>query len=927
MWQRKIINYGRSQYQAGFQNWMIDQSDNGKIYFANTNGLLEHDGVYWSLYPISNKIVRSVKTIGSRVYAGGSSEFGYFEPNSQGLLTYRSLSENLKDWGGEVWCIHENKGRIYFVSDAAIYIYQENTKLKFVPIYDLNTKIDCSILTNERLYIGTSNGIYYLNEKDEVTPLEHCNVLKNKKAIELLAYDNKLIAVTAQDGLYLITDDKCEIIQSVSQKFVSKNQLFCAAISDSKIILGSVRNGAFMFDLNDSNYQEEFNIQTGLGNNTVLGLYFDKDNDLWLGLDKGIGYIDLNASVRPLFAKDSPVGTGYCVSEYNGELYWGTNQGLYKVDDNDIFRLIENSQGQVWSLLEYDNALFSAGDNGILVITPSQKYKINLQGAWEVRPLAADKNKMIVSTYSGFGVLLKENNKWTFGYMVPDFFYSVRGFIEDVKDYDFWYVNATKKTIDRITIDPSLGYVHNIKEYPMEEGCETGENPYIRIIDNNLCFCTKNGIYRYDRLSDKFLHYDQLESILEGQKYYDYLSADRFNNIWYVSDGNLKYIPYVSGSYQKGKYKWDLSNELIDGYEDIYLIDSVSAIVSIDESFLRIDFSDETNKNKTTDVFIKKLILTDNDSIINYNDKTGELSFPFSLNSMNIYFGAANFKSADVLYSYMLEGLDDKWSPPSSKTQKEYTNLSEGSYVFKVKAIIRGVEQPNVIASVEFEILPPWYRSTLAYVIYIILFVALISLIIKRLNDKYKKDLILKKEELIEQKRRHEEETRIKDQEIYKLQNESLQNDLRFKTQELSGNVLNLLRKNEILEDVKKSAVGISKAIDDQKDMPAIKQRIIRLITQINNSIEHDDDFEIFKSNFDLIHKDFFKLLDERHPGLTRNDKILCAYLKMNFSSKEIAPLFNISIRGVEVNRYRLRKKMNLDRMVNLSEYLQNLSK
>lgn len=137
--------------------------------------------------------------------------------------------------------------------------------------------------------------------------------------------------------------------------------------------------------------------------------------------------------------------------------------------------------------------------------------------------------------------------------------------------------------------------------------------------------------------------------------------------------------------------------------------------------------------------------------------------------------------------------------------------------------------------------------------------------------------------------------------------------------------MLNVIRKNEILEDVKRNALSISKSIDEEKEVNIIKQKVIRLISQINSNIEHDTDFEVFKSNFDLVHQDFFRLLDERFPGLSRNDKILCAYLYMNLSTKEIAPLLNISTRGVEVNRYRLRKKMNLDRDVNLSEYLQNL--
>lgn len=98
------------------------------------------------------------------------------------------------------------------------------------------------------------------------------------------------------------------------------------------------------------------------------------------------------------------------------------------------------------------------------------------------------------------------------------------------------------------------------------------------------------------------------------------------------------------------------------------------------------------------------------------------------------------------------------------------------------------------------------------------------------------------------------------------------------------------------------------------------------MISLINSNIEHDKDFEIFKSNFDLIHQDFFKVLGQKYPQLSKNDKVLCAYLKMNLSTKEIAPFLNITVRGVEIMRYRLRKKMNLDREVNLSEFMQNLT-
>ena len=125
-----------------------------------------------------------------------------------------------------------------------------------------------------------------------------------------------------------------------------------------------------------------------------------------------------------------------------------------------------------------------------------------------------------------------------------------------------------------------------------------------------------------------------------------------------------------------------------------------------------------------------------------------------------------------------------------------------------------------------------------------------------------------------------------------------------------------------MLENVKKGVFTISKAIDDNKPSITIKQKVMSLISQINHNIEHDKDFDVFQSNFNVLHSDFFNALEKRYSNLTRNEKVLCAYLKMNLSSKEIASLLNITIRGVEVSRYRLRKKLEIDKDINLNDFM-----
>lgn len=921
-WQRSIINYERNTYKGGFQNWMVKQSNNEWIYFANTNGLLEFDGVNWNLYPIKNKIVRSAEINGNRIYVGGSSEFGYFEPNGIGLLTYHSLSEKLTNWWGEVWSIYVINDKIYFLDDGSILIYDPLKEI--TTVLPTTYKIDCSTVINNKLYLGTPNGIFFLNHRNKVELLPPSKSLKGAKIVEMIPYDNKILTVTARNGIYLIDNSWNNKIQSVADNFIAKSQLFCASLTGSKIALGSVQNGVFLFDLTDNQYHEEFNITNGLSNNTILSSTFDKNRNLWLGLDKGIGYIDLQSPIRPLFAINSPIGTGYCSALFNNELYFGTNQGLYKLDKNGVCQLIKDSEGQIWSLTVHDNSLFSAGDNGIIVISPQSTYKIGQTGIWEIHTLASNDNRMIAGAYSGFRILEKKNGIWQFSHNVANFFNSSRGFIEDDTANIFWIVNMGG-FIQKITLDNEQKGVINRKEYVLKD-LVIGENTTFRKIDNNLVICALDGIYQYSRISDNFDRYTQLEKLLDGNIYYEYLNIDNWKNIWYVSDRSLKFLPYGKEGYAQHAVNLGLANDLIGGYENVTLTDSISAIVAVDKAFVKIDLASQHRRNQDLNIAIRKLVATSNDSTLYYGNSGKPVVIPYVLNSINIHFAATEYSNnEDILYSYRLKEIDEKWSTPSPKTIKEYTNLLEGEYTFEVKACIKGEDTSGPTTRIKFEVLSPWYRSIWAYIVYGLFLMLLSFIVYKRTIGKQKKIINEKGALLIEQSQRYEEERMLKDKKIYELQNENLKTKLHYKTQELSGYILNIVRKNEMLEDVRKNVMSISKSLDENKQTNIIKQKVVRLITQINNNIDHDKDFEVFQSNFNLIHKDFLHLLDNRYTNLTRNDKILCVYLKMNLTSKEIAPLLNISIRGVEVSRYRLRKKMNLDKDLNLSDFLHNL--
>lgn len=925
IWQRNIENYDKAKYQAGHQNWQIRQADNKWMYFANSNGLLEFDGTTWNLYPIKNKLLRSIHIAGKRIYAGGSSEFGYYEANQSGLLTYHSLSNTIPLWGGEVWNIYKNEDIVYFISDGNIHIYNERAnKIKSIQTYAYFQSIDCSAFINNALYIGTINGIYKLRSDQKLEPLSYTKELRNKKIVSLLPYDkNKLVAITSHSGLYLINDGSCTPfnLSSEANYFIKQNQLFCGAISKNRIVLGTVQNGAIITDINNTSARiEKFDLSTGLNNNTILSTYFDNADNLWLGADRGINFIDLQSPIRPLFAKISTIGTGYCSITYNENLYLGTNQGLYKVEYENVIP-VANANGQIWSLREYDNTLFVCGDNGITIITPADSYNISVKGCWDIKKIK-DPNKLIIGLYSGFGLLVRDGNRWRFSHPIPDFFFSTRGFLVDNKEENtFWTTDLIRHKVYKVSFDEYFGRVTRFKEYLLDKTVFE-DNPHINEIENSIVICTRDGIYRYSLIKDSFVEFPELNKLLDGDTYYDYVNIDRYNNLWYIYNGAIKLIEFKNGEYIKDKKTWTLNTELTKGYENIFNIDSQYAIVTIDNGFLQIDRLKVKTANEFLNLSVRSFCTITNDSIISYNNALQNITLPYSQNSVRLSYTATDYSdNQNILYSYKLEGFDESWSTPSATITKDYTNLPEGEYTFLIKAYKKDTPQNSGQTQLKFRITPPWYRSIWACILYSFIFICSSYIIVKKLIEHKQKKIIQEKNEILAQKIYFEAENKQKDKEILKLQNDTLQKDLGYKTQELTGYILNLTQKNEMLESVKKNALSISKALDEKQTYSSIKQKIVRMIGLINSNIEHDNDFKVFESNFDFVHQGFFKKLDERHPNLTRNEKILFAYLKMNLTSKEIAPLMNISIRGVEVSRYRLRKKLELDRDVNLTEY------
>jgi DNA-binding CsgD family transcriptional regulator/ligand-binding sensor domain-containing protein len=907
-----IVKYSSSVYGAGNQSWMIAQDDQNYLYFANNDGLLEYNGTNWQLYPTPNEtIMRSVKVIGNKIYTGCYMNFGYWTRQANGKLKYTSLSDTIKSKildDEQFWNILKYDHWILFQSLNRIYIYDTKTG-KFKIIAPKNGVVK-SFASKNAIYFQTLNEGLFEIESGKAKLVSDHPILKKFTIVNMFTTEESLLIQTQLDGIYKLSGNNLtrfatDVDADLKSSFVYSSQL----LQDGSFALGTVSNGIFILSDNGK-LKYHISQSKGLSNNTALSLFEDKDQNLWAGLDNGINCININSPVHSFTDDTGVLGTVYASATFNGLLYVGTNQGLFykNIQSNSEFKFISGTKGQVWSLFVYDNTLFCGHDSGTFIITNDSARSIfSASGTWKIESVPNSKNQLVQGNYYGISVLEKVNNQWVFKNKIQGFDYSSRYF-EITNNFDV-YISHEYKGIFRLKVDKTLSKTHGFYTY---KSPKKGKNASLIKVNNAIYYAYKGGIFKLNQNTKLFEKDNLLSSIFEKDEYTSgKLIVDNSNKIWLFSKN---YIHYFSASKLSNQLKQNvipipssLTNSML-GFENITQISKSTYLIGTTDGYYTLNIDDLSFKNYT--VFITDITINKQNE--NLKNVTIQEEGKFSSNENNItlnYTVPEYNKYINSEYQYLLEGFQNDWSEWSTKATVNFKNLSPGKYTFKVRAKYANTILENT-ATYTFVVLKPWYLTNLAWFVYFLLMIVLAYFVNKTYRNYYQKQ----EEKLIEENNLLLEIKELEnEQQLMKLRNEQLSQDVDNKNRELAVSTMSLNSKNELLsfikEDLKKT---------NQNDSNNIKS----VISTINKNITEEDSWNVFKEAFDNADKDFLKRIKQLHPLLTPNDLRLCAYLRLNLSSKEIAPLFNISVRSVEIKRYRLRKKMDLQHEIGLVEYI-----
>jgi class 3 adenylate cyclase/ligand-binding sensor domain-containing protein len=781
-----IRNYAPREYKAYSQNWEVVQDKRGILYFANGDGLLEYDGVYWRLYPILNNYYVSSIAMDDDgtiyVGSGSGSEFGYFSPTLTGSYKYHSLMDkfNPKDRKFSfVLNIYITKYGIFFNTNDRVVRWYKNE----IKVWKIGRPSNCFKI-GDNIYIWQNNvGIRQI-VGDAIKSIPGGSMFANINIRDVLPFSkNKFLFINRDAGMYIFEISKQtkgipQLIPFPTEvdDFLAENRIAHATLlKNGNIALNTNRGGTVIIDKKGKLLQI-LNKNSGLMNETNYYSNQDVQQALWLATDNGITKAEIGSPLSFWNDADGIKGSIMATARFKGTLFVATWQGVYyltKEKDADqvsslSFKPVTGIASECWDIkviknpiTKNDDKILVAATAGVFDVSDYTAKQISKGTSYKILQPVNDLNKIYIGKDDGInllsfnsGIIHEEGKISTFGgktlSMSEDHQGRVWAAFEFLGGEMIMSGNNGKKS-------SAIEKKFNLTSFALDTSSGFPSVAAVSIIEynNKLLFITDKGIYNYSENADKFkpgkikkdISYSSL--FLDQSLFINNIRKDFKNNLW-LQITSKKYGEKIVGLANVNRNGLITFNTIpfkpIPKMEIISIFPEVDGITWFggDDGLFRYDANVKFEYNKTFHAMIRRVIL-EKDSVIfggNYFSNPSDTTLKreiilmqpdefkprisYNYNSITFEFSSPSFyDESSNKFQYFLEGFDKKWSAWSSETKKEYTNLPYGTYKFHVKARnIFDFESTETIY--EFTILPPWYYTVWAYIFYVIIFAFII---------------------------------------------------------------------------------------------------------------------------------------------------------------------------------------------------------
>lgn len=909
-----ITNFSSLDYDGGLQNWGITQDNDGLMHFGNNVGVLSFDGYSWECSRLPGKpIVRSLLAVGRRLYVGAYQEFGYYERNNFGRLQYTSLWKMVKGYkphNDEIWNILRTAdGRILFQSFCSWFEYDGRSvrvhyRPDVLPLYFFNV--------GSGVYAQLVDDGFFRVSGDRYVKLLDRRMTGNDDVVAALPWQNgTMLLCTEFHGLFTYDGRRLQPLHTEADDQLRQAQANRAVIThDGTIVVGTILDGIYGFSP-QGRLKWHYNTHNQLHNNTVLGLFCDHDNNVWAALDVGIALIHSGAPYALLTGAGTSLGMVYDIYPLPGMMYIATNQNTVLYKDSRLTP-VAGTAGQNWHLTNFGNQLIVGNNHGTKSISGTTA--TNLTGSGNASStcirrynVGNDRDFFIESSYTELRIYQHISNTWQYVNKADGFMAPVNQF--EIDSHGVIWAAHMSSGVYRIELSGDLKRVTSLRYYPALRKGSNGSKIHVMKIRGEVVLADDRQLYLVG--SDNTVRPYQALNAVAGRGIISATTIDN-SHFWLSSNRGYTLMEYRNATFHRQLYVPAAFFGLECGdNQNKVRIDGNMAYFCLNGGLGRMDMTARQQPNTR-----KGRLLLSRAEYFNADRKpfpvTVTAGNPAVKGTVKLELSYSNYNNEPLRFLFQLEGGGLHLQSQSEKPTVVYTDLNYGSYTFHAKvADVNGKVLGQL--TYRFHYPRPLLLSIPMLLLYAALFMGLIYLYIRWSTKR-----IIRRQARITEAEQMRKNLQLAEQQriIEAQQKQLLEQQLQDKGREIASLAMDAVKHKQQVTDIRHELAG-----QRLKGLKGNKE-IERMLSHITDDLDTDAYWDIYRENFDLIHKNFFRHLRKQFPTLTSTDLKFCALLRLNLSTKDIAHFAGLTVRGVEGARYRLRKKLRIAEGQNLTEFL-----
>jgi len=739
-----ILNYSSKDYNADGDVWTILQDQRGMMFFGSDSSvILEFDGSTWRKIFIPINPTRSLAMDGSgKIWAGLEADFGYLAPDAAGSLQYVSLLDKIpagqRDFT-DVWQTLPTPQGVFFRSYQELFRWDGNR----MKVWTVREKSRFEALSLVRGHVYTDEDGVGLEEivGDELRPVPGGDAYKNSIKLFLSPYDNNQILVSARGGLLTLYDgQKPTPFKTGADDYLKKNELYTSVLlRDGSICLTTLKGGAVILE-HDGRLRQILDKGAGLLSSSVRSAYEDREGGLWIGSGAGASRVELNSPISILW-RDGALD----VIRYQGAIYGSSvaNTAVVRVDfDKQTNRPtlfpLHGRPSQGWTFLDFKDPANPKNEQ-LLVVTGDGVLRVDGDNLVPAMPMVhgppeagdfiggskKDPARVFIGYFDGVGSMRWSGSSWVNEGRLPNVNYQASNMAEEA-DGTLW-VSGSSDGLLRIQVAPTGMRDSKVHVIGRESALPEGPNN-VCIVDGQVFVTVQRNrnVYRWDPATRKFVIDNRFVLPIDAPDAGEYLSPMDSNHLWSHTDSSDQHRLGLLTKQADGT--WHLEE---DPYRELarlgpFLIrpDGKSAYLVSGDNLLRFDANVRPAAPPPFPTMVRQIksgakIVFGGSTLAN----ASELRLAAGTSDLHFQFAALAYDDpSDTQYQFLLEGVDKDWSPWEKQKEANYSGLGPGSYRFRVRSRTddgRLGEEGDFA----FFILAPWYRTTMAYVLYGLLFI------------------------------------------------------------------------------------------------------------------------------------------------------------------------------------------------------------